>query len=372
MSLFNAYMRLSGSVNVVVSQDEKINFHMPFTLRNTSANTCDLYIVVNDYNALMTTIDILESEDIPWLVIGKGTSFLPVEMPYHGALIELGKEFKKIEFDVETGCVYAGAACKLNHVVMACASEGVENLECFGGIPGTVGGAVVLNVACDLTGKYRTMHDESAKSEEDSLYLADRDCHCIRTPHHIIESIASIVIYNPKAHGLERIPCYEIYNDDLYTGGTLPLPHGAVILEVCFDTSYVDSYEDRMTAVAIKGRKRPARYSDSVAARTDTQIRHAVSIQPNPMYKGIYPFRTSVPVPHKTIGNLLSTCFEEGIELGDAMLDEKYPEYIINTKNHYADDVYDCMKLIQRKAKEVYGIELEPKVTLLGVSSKTL
>ncbi len=105
MSLFNAYMRLSGSVNVVVSQDEKVNLHMPFTLRDASKNTCDLFIVVNDYNALVTTIDILESEDIPWLVIGKGTSFLPVELPYHGALIELGDEFKKIDFDIKRSCM---------------------------------------------------------------------------------------------------------------------------------------------------------------------------------------------------------------------------------------------------------------------------
>ncbi len=330
MSLFNAYTRLSGSVDATIAQDEKLDRHMHIKSHGYP-NTCDLYIVVNDYKALLTTIDILDSEDIPWHIIGKGTSFLPVEMPYHGALIELGNEFKKIEFDPISGIVSAGAACKLNHVVMACAGEGVAYLEDLAGIPGTVGGAVYLNVAFDGVFMRHWMHSRSGKFTDTIYYPSNAKHYYINQVQHIIERIESIVIYNPQTHKLEKLFCQDLRNDQTIRGSILPLPKGAVILEVRFNTTYVDPIDDTEEDKLPSAKSRRNRYNDSVADCTDSMIRHALFQQPPIVSRCIYPFNTTTASDDRhPIGHIIASCFPDGIESGDAYVDMQYPEYVLN------------------------------------------
>ncbi len=372
MSLFNAYTRLSGSVDATIAQDERLDRHMPLK-GHGYPNVCDLYIVVNDYKALLTTLDILESEDIPWHIIGKGTSFIPVEVPYHGALIELGAEFKKIEFDPQSGAVSAGAACKLNHVVMACAGEGVKYLECLAGIPGTVGGATYLNVAYDNVFHNHWSHSKSGIFNETIFYPVSKKQHYIQYVDHIIRHIESIVIYNPQTHKLDKLFFQDLYNKQTARGATLSLPEGAVILEVRFKTTYADPIEESDTDKLPSAKSRLNRYNDSVADCTDSIIRHALSQQPPAMSRCIYPFNTTTATEDMhPIGYIITSCFPDGVENRGAYVDMQYPEYVVNESNSDAHEVYKCIKHIQKEVKEVYGIELEPKITLLGISSKAL
>lgn len=369
MSVFNAYMRLSGSVDASIMQNEKLSHHMPYAASHDADCTSDLYIVVNDYKALMTTIDILESEDIPWHVIGKGTSFLPVNVPYHGALIELGREFKKIEFDMQTGRVSAGAACKLTHVVIACAGEGVKYLECVAGIPGTVGASVYLNVAYERLHKTHWADTKLGKFTEGINYIAKRSQGALADLSFILELVESLVIYNPQTHSLQKLYHSDLWDENTKWGDYCPLPEGAVILEVCFDTAFVKSRSEQMVLKDATSRSKQDSYDESVSEYTDYVIRTTLSRQPQNIVKCLYPYTARSYDQAETYGKIINKMFAEGLSFGTAYVDPNYPEFILHTSPTYqCEDVIKCMKYIQKEVKEVAGIDLQPKITFLGVS----
>ncbi len=384
MSVFNAYTRLKGTVDAVVNQNEKLYLHMPLDSSSSrydaqsnsdasfsSVETCDLYIVVNDYKALITTIDILESEDINWHIIGKGTSIVPIDLHYNGALIELGHDFKNIEFNKSTGIVSAGAGCKLSNVVLSCAREGFRNLECLGGIPGCVGGAIRLNVAYDK-GDARQKIKNSNSLSYSRLLGESAALTFIDQPSHIVELIEEIIIYNPLTHSLEKLNQDDFYNEDTQRGSSISLPVGSIILEVRFKGVYVGndteySEDSLIESSVLDGMK------DALVDSTDFSIRLALSRQPHARKLSVFPFN---PTTLKgSYAHLLNECSKDGVGIDRScvndMVDKLYPEYIMwsGRSGSGIEDLIECMKAIRDDIKEVYGIELEPKITFLGVSS---
>ncbi len=368
MSLFNAYMRLKGSVDAEIVRDEKLFRHIPYTISSNSNPMCDLYILAQDHKALVTAVDILESEGIPWRIIGKGTSIVPVDDHFQGALLELGDEFKNIEFDTETGLVTAGAACKLNNLVMACAVKNICGLQHLAGIPGTVGGAVRQNVHYNYA---------SLKQQAEDIAFDERYSSGAKVPaayyqkkSFILQLVHSVVIYNPQTRRLEMLTSEDICKEDAQWGHVCPLVEGAIIVEVTFKTrlgsdivSSEDTYEyGRKTRTVVVG--------STVAQGTDEIAQFTLAGQPDRKVQPLYPFVSLDRDYRKSYALNFAKAFPEGLKVDSAYVDPNYPEFIVH--NNYVrkpEDVIECMNIIQEKMKEACGIELEPKITFLGVSS---
>ncbi len=364
MSVFNAYMRLSGSVDATIVQDEKLFHHIPYIV-STANQTCDLYIVANDYTALLTTIDVLNSEDVEWSIIGRGTSFLVANQPYHGALIELGSGFKNIEFDPKTGVVHAGAGAKLNHVVMQCATEGVKYLEVLAGIPGTVGGAILTNVVhrFDSAKHWSEIGPRVFVNTPSYIDKFFRPNTLLVKP--LSEVVESVIIYDPKSRSLDKI----FYSD--ITKGMVALPENAIVLEATFTTAYVDvpcEVDEVDTEVA----KEPSeKHNESVVDYTEYMFRTTVARQPQDVSRCIYPFVAPENDKEYSYAMYIKELFPRGLQVNSVSVDPNYPEYIIGRHGDSSDpyDTIACMRLIQDKVKEVYGVELKSKVRLLGFTS---
>jgi UDP-N-acetylmuramate dehydrogenase len=80
---------------------------------------------------------------IPLVVLGRGSNMVVSDSGYAGLVVKLGDEFNQIRFDADT--VEAGGAVSLPRLARACAAAGRGGLEWYVGIPGSVGGAVVMN-----------------------------------------------------------------------------------------------------------------------------------------------------------------------------------------------------------------------------------
>lgn len=139
MSLFNAYMALSGAYDASVSQDVALSRRTSLRVGGPAA----LLLEVQSLGALRRCLAILERESIEWVVLGKGTNVLASDGGYDGCVIVLGREFSHVVVDGTS--VTAGAAVSLAKLVNTAYHHGLSGLTPMVGIPGTVGGAVAMD-----------------------------------------------------------------------------------------------------------------------------------------------------------------------------------------------------------------------------------
>ena len=103
MSLFNAYMSLSGAYDAEVIREEKLSHRTTYRI----GGPADLFVCVHSYPALKRTLEVLAREDIEWVILGKGSNVLVSDAGYRGCVIELGREFSRLAF-FEDGRVTVG------------------------------------------------------------------------------------------------------------------------------------------------------------------------------------------------------------------------------------------------------------------------
>lgn len=104
---------------------------------------CDLLILPRSSQALTEICSFLQSERIPYWVIGKGSNLLVSDLGYRGVILKLGEAFSSIQCDGNVLVCESGAALK--DVCCAARDAGLTGLEFAYGIPGSVGGGVYMN-----------------------------------------------------------------------------------------------------------------------------------------------------------------------------------------------------------------------------------
>jgi UDP-N-acetylmuramate dehydrogenase len=115
-----------------------------------------------DRESLRTLVSGLESENIPWWVIGRGSNILVPDEGLAGIVIVLGRDFSGIDIveriaaqgeragdlrdHVPSGAlVRVGAGCRMAKMVRWCVDNSFAGFEFAAGIPGSIGGALVMN-----------------------------------------------------------------------------------------------------------------------------------------------------------------------------------------------------------------------------------
>lgn len=140
MSLFNAYINLSGAVDADVVREEKLSRHTGYHI----GGPADLFITAHSYAALAKVLEVLTAERVEWVILGRGTKILASDSGYHGCVIVLDDEFSRISIG-EGGFVTAGAGAVLSKTIFEASRAKLTGLEFLSGIPGSVGGAVSTN-----------------------------------------------------------------------------------------------------------------------------------------------------------------------------------------------------------------------------------
>ena len=113
MSVFNAYMTLSGAVDADFVRDEPLSRRTSYRIGGPAA----LVAHVRDYAALVRTVEVLADEGVRWVVLGKGTNVLADDAGYDGCVILLEGEFARVNVSVEDATVTAGAGAALSRFV---------------------------------------------------------------------------------------------------------------------------------------------------------------------------------------------------------------------------------------------------------------
>jgi UDP-N-acetylmuramate dehydrogenase len=96
-----------------------------------------------DLQAFLKALD----PGVPVMALGVGSNTLVRDGGVEGVVIRLGKAFAEIK-SMADPTIYAGAAALDAQVAKASAEAGIAGLEFYTGVPGTIGGACVMNAGC--------------------------------------------------------------------------------------------------------------------------------------------------------------------------------------------------------------------------------
>jgi UDP-N-acetylmuramate dehydrogenase len=127
--------RLKGTVTA----DELLSRHTTWRV----GGPADLFIVPADRAELVTVLRLLAEAGVPWVAIGAGSNLLVRDGGVRGAVLHTGG-LRRLTF-AEDGRVQAEGGVPMMTLIREAAVRGLAGLEALAGIPGTVGGGIVMN-----------------------------------------------------------------------------------------------------------------------------------------------------------------------------------------------------------------------------------
>lgn len=300
MSVADAYARLHGALAGSIRRDECMARHTTYRIGGPAA----LFIDCANVSDLATVTTVLAEEDVAWTVLGKGSNVLVSDDGYEGAILSLGRDFKRHSLEGEH--LKTGAGVILAAVVRDAFSAGRTGLEFAVGIPGTVGGALAMNAGS---------RDEWIGS--------------------IIESVTVFV----PGIGLMGIRGPEIAWGYRQSG----LSQRGIIVEAVLRLQEGDEVHIRRTMEAsLRRRKRSQPLG----------MPSAGSVFVNP--------------EGDSAGRLIEASGLKGRQIGGAAVSELHANFIVNVGGATATDVVELIRTIRDTVKDMHDIELRPEVRFLG------
>ena len=303
MSTSNAVQALSAIEDVEVVENERLDHRTSYHIGGKAA----LFITCHSYHALRSTIKVLLREDVEWAIFGRGTNILVADEGYNGAVLTLGREFRRVVVDEESACMTAGAGAMLSRVVNEALNHSLAGMEFAVGVPGTLGGAVSMN----------------AGTRSDWMS----------------EVIEEVTVYAPTE---ERLKHYR-YDEIEWGYRTTSLPKSDIVLEV-------------------KLRLRPGN-KITITERMERSLRRRRRSQPAAMPSCGSVFKNP---PERSVGKMIEDCGLKGFSVGGAEVSEVHGNFIVNTGSATAADVVKVMQKVYATVKDTYGVELQPEVKFLG------
>jgi len=268
----------------------------------------DVFIEVASAPELVGILRACALHAMPVFFLGGGTNLLVSDRGARGVVVKLGKSFDFVEWRLagEVPRLRVGAAVPFKRLVSQTVAEGLAGLEFGEGIPGTVGGGLLMNAGA--------FGGEIARVVDVIEAVTDRG--------------------EPLVLPREQL-------DFAYR--RLELPTRAVVTAVRLR---LERGEPALLAAAIR---------DAKARRDRHQPKghpNAGSIFKNP--------------PGAPAGKLLEAVGLKGARLGNAMVSLRHANFIVNLGGARAADVKGLMDLAARVVRQRLGVELEPEVRLVG------
>ena len=258
---------------------------------------------------LQSLLGVLAGLGVCWRVMGRGSNLLVSDAGYEGVIVMLGRKFAAIE---ERGGEKAGearvqveAGCSLMKLVNWCSAQGLQGLEFAAGIPGSVGGAVVMNAG--------------AWGKEMSGVLS------------------SVTFLRGSGEFVER-----------EKGG------------LAFSYRHL---ETEGMVVAAAEFLLQAGDRQEIEQRCSRLLRDRKEKQPQGLANAGSFFKNPVGLP--AAGRLIEDAGLKGFRVGGAQVSEVHANFLVNTGQATAQDFLDLMQLVQEKVAERFGVRLEPEIHIL-------
>ena len=241
----------------------------------------------------------------PYYVLGNGSNLLVSDEGYRGLVLQLYRNFNDIQVNGETITVQSGAM--LAAVARTAYQTGLTGLEFASGIPGTIGGAVVMNAGA-YGGEMK----------------------------HVLREVTVLT----------------------KEGEVLVIP--AKALELGYRTSVIPKNGWIVLGAVLQLKKGD---QEQILARMEELKEQRITKQPLDLPSAGSTFKR--PEGYFA-GKLIMDAGLRGFTVGGAQVSEKHCGFVVNRGNATAADVWELICEVKRRVKEMTGVELEPEVKLLG------
>ena len=281
--------------------EEPMKLHTTFRI----GGPAEIFVMPEGLEEVQRILEICRTEDLPYFILGNGSNLLVSDRGYRGVVIQLDRNFGEVK--VEGTEIHASAGALLSTIAVAARRASLTGFEFAGGIPGTLGGAVVMNAGAyggemkDVLRKVMVM-DQNGKVFEipaEELQMGYRTS--------IIKTAGYIVL-----------------------GAVLSLKEG------------------NLEEIKMLTRK----LSEQRTSKQPLEYPSAGSTFKRP--EGYF------------AGKLIMDSGLRGYRVGGAQVSEKHCGFVINTGDATAEDVCGLMKHVTETVYAKFGVTLEPEVKFLG------
>ncbi|MBI5573785.1 MAG: UDP-N-acetylmuramate dehydrogenase [Elusimicrobia bacterium] len=293
---------ISKIVSGKILQNEPMSRHTTFRI----GGPCDFYIEVKTINELQQLIKLCIKKKIPYHIIGFGSNILVKDKGISGVVIRLTGDLSNLNFNLQNKSAVAGGGCALQLFVKRCADNSLSGAESLVGIPGTVGGAVIMN----------------AGTKEG----------------YIGSLIKSVTVMNAKGE-IKRI--------------------GKKSLKFSYKSSNIPPKNIIISAEFLLKKKS---ISD-IIKNLNKLMQYRVKTQPFGFYNAGCIFKNPVG---DYAARLIDQTGLKGASVGGAVVSKLHANFINNAANATAEDVLKLIKKIQKKVKEKFNKNLELEIKVVG------
>ncbi|WP_421659133.1 UDP-N-acetylmuramate dehydrogenase [Leptothermofonsia sp. ETS-13] len=265
------------------------------------------YVAPRTLDELQASFEWAQTEGLPVTMLGAGSNLLISDRGLPGLVIGT-RRLRQSHFDPETGQVTVGAGEPLPRLAWQAAERGWQGLEWSVGIPGTVGGAVVMNAG------------------------AHGGC--------MAEYLVSAQVLLPDGT-IKNLTPQELqyrYRTSILQGKTWLVTQATFQLQPGADPAVV-------------------------TAETTNHLNHRRATQPYHLPSCGSVFRN--PNEYKA-GWLIEQTGLKGYQIGGAQVAERHANFILNCGGATASDIFQLIHYVQRSVEQRWSLLLEPEVKILG------
>ena len=281
--------------------DEPMSRHTTFRV----GGPADFFVTPKAKEEVRDVIRICKEAGMPYYIIGNGSNLLVSDAGYRGVIVQIYKEMNEVK--VEGDLVKAQAGALLSGIAAKALGAELSGFEFASGIPGTIGGACVMNAGA---------YGGEMKDVLESVTVLTGEGKIIELGRNELELGYRTSVIAKKGY--------------IVLGAVLKLERG--------DGEKIKTYMDELKEKRVT--KQPLEYPSAGSTFKRPEGYFA--------------------------GKLIEDAGLRGFQVGGAQVSEKHCGFVINRNHATAADIMELMRQVQIRVKENSGVDLEPEVKRLG------
>ncbi len=296
-------MNIERELGQKLKEGVKVNEPMS---RHTSwqvGGPADYFLCPADTSELKEIVRFGRSRALPLYIFGNGTNLLVLDGGIRGLVVKIGEYFNYVRRSGDR--LEAGAGTQMTNLARSAAQEGLAGIEFAAGIPGSLGGAAVMNAGAF------------------GCYIGER-----------IDAVR-LISYKGESLTLEREEIKFGYR-------TSNLPGKGIVVEVILKLKKGHP-ADSLEMIEHFLRERSLRHPELPSAGSV--------------------FRN---LPGQPAGKIIEEIGLKGMSIGGAEVSCKHANFIVNNGYATAKDILSLIETVRRKVREECNLELQPEVKIIG------
>ena len=291
--------KLIGEAKVLAN--EPMASHTTFRI----GGPADYFVMPETVEELRDILALCKEEGLPYFILGNGSNLLVGDKGFRGVVIQLYKNFDGLS--IEGTKVTAKSGAMLIRVAKEAGKAGLTGLEFASGIPGTIGGAMVMNAGA---------------------YGGE------------MKDVVTAVTVLTKDGDIKTLTGSEM---NFRYRGSVVEDEGYIVLEAVMELKIgnLEEIQARIDELSLQRRtKQPIEYPSAGSTFKRPEGYFA--------------------------GKLIQDAELRGYRVGGAQVSEKHCGFVINAGGATAADVMQLMQDVSDKVSAQYGVTLEPEVKRVG------